>query len=100
MIAWNELRIKALEKALKEILYPAFEKEVHEQLLSEAKSYVKAEIRRKLFNAINVAPYVCTAEKQAKDEMWEEGPFDLSDGIRVMGIAYEDNRCVNPFYDF
>ncbi|OWA49907.1 Transcription elongation factor SPT6 [Hypsibius exemplaris] len=90
--AWNSLRVRALEKAMSEILYPAFEKEVHEQLLLEAKSFVKAQIRRKLFQSINVAPYIDAAEQRSKDEKWEEGPFDLSDGIRVMGIAFEDVR--------
>jgi hypothetical protein len=93
--AWNDLRVKALEKAVMEVLYPAFEKEVHEHLLVESKAYVKAEIRRKLFDSINIAPYYGLVDKQADEEKWEkwdDSPWGLDEGIRVMGIAFEDNR--------
>ena len=74
-------------------LYPAFEKEVHEKLMDEAKLYVKVCIRSRLYDWLNVAPYGNLLEKQEKEEKeaGEEGPWDLSTGVRIMGIAFEDS---------
>ena len=61
--------------------------------MDEAKLYVKVCIRSRLYDWLNVAPYGNLLEKQEKEEKeaGEEGPWDLSTGVRIMGIAFEDS---------
>ncbi|XP_055333559.1 transcription elongation factor SPT6-like [Paramacrobiotus metropolitanus] len=88
--SWNVYRSKAVEKALKGFLYPVFAKEVHEKLMAEAKVFVKLNIRRNLFEWINIAPYTRNVETSGEKDQWDN-LWDLSNGIRVVGVAFENN---------
>ncbi|GFR31977.1 transcription elongation factor SPT6 [Trichonephila clavata] len=88
---WNVQRTEALEMALMNILYPTFQKELRLRLLNEANEGVIKACCRKLYNWLKVAPY------QVEPHIEEEDDFDTREGVRVLSIAYSNERDVPAF---
>ncbi|XP_064612097.1 transcription elongation factor SPT6-like [Liolophura sinensis] len=88
---WNEQRTQALERALKQILYPQMQKEIRARLLQEAKEGVVKACCRKLYNWLKVAPY------QVDQQLDDDDDEDSSRGLRVMGLAFVQQRDTAAF---
>ncbi|XP_074640844.1 transcription elongation factor SPT6-like [Tubulanus polymorphus] len=80
---WNSQRAQALERALKNILYPQMAKELRGKLIQEAKDYVVKSCCRKLYHWLKIAPY--QPDQQLDDD---EDYTENSKGVRVLGISY------------
>ncbi|XP_071770742.1 transcription elongation factor SPT6-like [Centroberyx gerrardi] len=92
---WNRQRTLAIERSLKQFLYPQMGKELKNKLIAEAKENITKACSRKLYNWLKVAPY-------RPDQQLEEEDEDLmaeaqSKGIRVLGVAFASSRDTPVF---
>ncbi|XP_076167976.1 transcription elongation factor SPT6 [Ptiloglossa arizonensis] len=88
---WNSLRTGSVEIALNRIIIPQLKKELRSSLLIEAKECVMKACCRKMYNWIKIAPYTCEVFDE-DDEEW-----NISKGIRVMGLSYVPDPSVSAF---
>ncbi|XP_069471429.1 transcription elongation factor SPT6 [Ambystoma mexicanum] len=86
---WNRQRTLAIERALKQFLYPQMGKELKNKLIIEAKDFVIKCCSRKLCNWLKVAPYRPDQQVEEDDDFMEE---NQTKGIRVLGMAYSSER--------
>ncbi|XP_073421622.1 transcription elongation factor SPT6 [Dendrobates tinctorius] len=86
---WNRQRTLAIERALKQFLYPQMGKELKNKLILEAKEFVIKSCSRKLYNCLKVAPYRPDQQVEEDDDFMEE---NQGKGIRVLGIAFSSAR--------
>lgn len=80
---WNDLRVSAVEVAIKQMVIPEIKKELRSNLLAEAKECVMRMSCRKIYSWIKVAPYSCDNANFDDDEEWS-----TQKGLRIMGLAY------------
>ncbi|CAJ0958203.1 unnamed protein product [Ranitomeya imitator] len=86
---WNRQRTLAIERALKQFLYPQMGKELKNKLILEAKEFVIKSCSRKLYNCLKVAPYRPDQQVEEDDDFMED---NQGKGIRVLGIAFSSAR--------
>ncbi|XP_013911784.1 PREDICTED: transcription elongation factor SPT6-like, partial [Thamnophis sirtalis] len=86
---WNRQRTLAIERALRQFLYPQMAKELTNKLLLEAKECVVKACSRKLYNWLKVAPYRPDQQVEEDEDLMEE---NQGKGIRVLGIAFSSAR--------
>lgn len=86
---WNRQRTLAIERALKQFIYPQMGKELKSKLLLEAKEYVIKACSRKMYNWLKVASYRPDQQVEEDDDFMEESQ---GKGIRVLGIAFSSAR--------
>ncbi|XP_053313046.1 transcription elongation factor SPT6 [Spea bombifrons] len=86
---WNRQRTLAIERALKQFLYPQMGKELKSKLLLESKDFVVKACSRKLYNWLKVAPYRPDQQVEEDDDFMEE---NQGKGIRVLGMAFSSAR--------
>ncbi|XP_076452893.1 transcription elongation factor SPT6-like [Babylonia areolata] len=89
---WNIQRSEALKRALEKVLYPQMEKELREKMVAEAKEGILAACSRKLYGWLKIAPY--QPEQQLDDDYDDD---DISNGVRVLGISYSENKTTCAF---
>lgn len=89
--AWNALRVQCVEEALTKMVLPEMRKELKSILLNEAKEAVMRACCERLREWIKVAPYSVNFADDEDDE------WDTSKGLRIMGIAYDDDPSVAAF---
>ncbi|XP_058807123.1 transcription elongation factor SPT6-like [Phymastichus coffea] len=89
---WDRLRAGSVEAAVAEMLVPELKRELHSTLLAEAKECVTRCCARKIYDWIKTAPYraACSAE--------HEDCWDASTGLRVMGVAYDDDPAATAAF--
>ncbi|XP_055550196.1 transcription elongation factor SPT6 [Wyeomyia smithii] len=80
---WNKVRSECVELAFTKMILPELGRELQSILLEESKDAVLKVCCRKLYNWIKVAPYSPAFDIEDDDYEW-----DISRGIRVMGVAY------------
>ncbi|CAB1348966.1 unnamed protein product [Coregonus sp. 'balchen'] len=80
---WNRQRTLAIERSLKQFLYPQMAKELKNKLIAEAKENVIKACSRKLYNWLKVAPYRPDQQVEEDEELMSEAQ---GKGIRVLGI--------------
>ncbi|CAB1347925.1 unnamed protein product [Coregonus sp. 'balchen'] len=81
---WNRQRTLAIERSLKQFLYPQMAKELKNKLIAEAKENIIKACSRKLYNWLKVAPY--RPDQQVEEEDEELMSEAQGKGIRVLGI--------------
>lgn len=86
---WNRQRTLAIERSLKQFLYPQMGKELKSKLLLEAKEFVVKACSRKLYNWLKVAAYRPDQQVEEDDDFMEESQ---GKGIRVLGMAFSSAR--------
>ncbi|XP_070591606.1 LOW QUALITY PROTEIN: transcription elongation factor SPT6 [Erythrolamprus reginae] len=86
---WNRQRTLAIERALRQFLYPQMAKELMNKLLLEAKECVVKACSRKLYNWLKVSPYRPDQQVEDDDDLMDE---TQGKGIRVLGIAFSTAR--------
>uniref|UniRef100_A0A8C6V810 Transcription elongation factor SPT6 n=1 Tax=Naja naja TaxID=35670 RepID=A0A8C6V810_NAJNA len=86
---WNRQRTLAIERALRQFLYPQMAKELMNKLLLEAKECVVKACSRKLYNWLKVAPYRPDQQVEEDEDLMDESQ---GKGIRVLGIAFSSAR--------
>uniref|UniRef100_A0A670YVV9 SPT6 homolog, histone chaperone and transcription elongation factor n=1 Tax=Pseudonaja textilis TaxID=8673 RepID=A0A670YVV9_PSETE len=86
---WNRQRTLAIERALRQFLYPQMAKELMNKLLLEAKECVVKACSRKLYNWLKVAPYRPDQQVEEDEDLMDE---NQGKGIRVLGIAFSSAR--------
>ncbi|KAM4046625.1 transcription elongation factor SPT6 [Anomaloglossus baeobatrachus] len=86
---WNRQRTLAIERALKQFLYPQMGKELKSKLILEAKEFVIKSCSRKLYNCLKVAPYRPDQQVEEDDDFMEE---NQGKGIRVLGMSFSSSR--------
>lgn len=89
---WNTIRVECVERALTKLVLPDLIKELQRTLLAESKECVLRACCRKLYSWIKVAPYRAEFPDMEEDEDW-----DTTNGVRVMGIAYEPDPTQAAF---
>ncbi|KAF7265216.1 transcription elongation factor Spt6 [Rhynchophorus ferrugineus] len=88
---WNKLRGECVERALTRCIFPDLQSELKRVLLAEAKEFVLKACCRKLYNWIKIAPYQVVFPEEDEDE------WDVSKGIRTMGLAYVPDYSQSAF---
>ncbi|XP_051786507.1 transcription elongation factor SPT6 [Erpetoichthys calabaricus] len=91
---WNKQRTLAIERALKQFIYPQMAKELRNKLIGEAKESIIKVCSRKLYNWLKVAPYRPDQQVEEDEDFMEE---NQGKGIRVMGVAYAPGRDTPVF---
>uniref|UniRef100_A0A8C5RCP7 SPT6 homolog, histone chaperone and transcription elongation factor n=1 Tax=Laticauda laticaudata TaxID=8630 RepID=A0A8C5RCP7_LATLA len=86
---WNRQRTLAIERALRQFLYPQMAKELMNKLLLEAKECIVKACSRKLYNWLKVAPYRPDQQVEEDEDLMDE---NQGKGIRVLGIAFSSAR--------
>lgn len=56
--SWNDCRKQVMHRAMKELLFPKLERDLHNQLLREARQFVTEQCANNLRQLINRAPFV------------------------------------------
>uniref|UniRef100_A0A4W5LS31 Transcription elongation factor SPT6 n=1 Tax=Hucho hucho TaxID=62062 RepID=A0A4W5LS31_9TELE len=92
---WNRQRTLAIERSLKQFLYPQMAKELKNKLIAEAKENVIKACSRKLYNWLKVAPY--RPDQQVEEEDEELMSEAHGKGIRVLGVAFSSSRDTPVF---
>ncbi|XP_029922869.1 transcription elongation factor SPT6 [Myripristis murdjan] len=93
---WNRQRTLAIERSLKQFLYPQMAKELKNKLIAEAKENIIKACSRKLYNWLKVAPY--RPDQQLEEEEDEDLMAEAqSKGIRVLGVAFASSRDTPVF---
>uniref|UniRef100_A0A8C7TMX8 SPT6 homolog, histone chaperone and transcription elongation factor n=1 Tax=Oncorhynchus mykiss TaxID=8022 RepID=A0A8C7TMX8_ONCMY len=87
---WNRQRTLAIERSLKQFLYPQMAKELKNKLIAEAKENIIKACSRKLYNWLKVAPY--RPDQQVEEEDEELMSEAHGKGIRVLGVAFSSSR--------
>lgn len=87
---WNALRAGCVEEALTKMVLPDLRKELRSILLTEAKENILMACARKLSDWIKPRPYSITFPDE--DDDW-----DTTKGVRIMGIAYDDDPSQAAF---
>nr|XP_014354517.1 PREDICTED: transcription elongation factor SPT6 isoform X2 [Latimeria chalumnae] len=91
---WNRQRTMAIERALRQFLYPQMAKELKNKLLAEAKEHVIKCCNRKLYNWLKVAPYRLDQQAEEDEDFLDD---TQGKGIRVLGMAFTSSRD-NPVF--
>uniref|UniRef100_A0A674C8N9 SPT6 homolog, histone chaperone and transcription elongation factor n=1 Tax=Salmo trutta TaxID=8032 RepID=A0A674C8N9_SALTR len=86
---WNRQRTLAIERSLKQFLYPQMAKELKNKLIAEAKENIIKACSRKLYNWLKVAPYRPDQQVEEDEELMSEAQ---GKGIRVLGVAFSSSR--------
>ncbi|XP_029528380.1 transcription elongation factor SPT6-like [Oncorhynchus nerka] len=92
---WNRQRTLAIERSLKQFLYPQMAKELKNKLIAEAKENIIKACSRKLYNWLKVAPY--RPDQQVEEEDEELMSEAHGKGIRVLGVAFSSSRDTPVF---
>ncbi|XP_010894715.3 transcription elongation factor SPT6 [Esox lucius] len=90
---WNRQRTLAIERSLKQFLYPQMAKELKNKLIAEAKENIIKACSRKLYNWLKVAPYRPDQQVEEEELMSEA----QGKGIRVLGVAFSSSRDTPVF---
>ncbi|XP_069040225.1 transcription elongation factor SPT6 [Lepisosteus oculatus] len=91
---WNRQRTLAIERSLKQFLYPQMAKELKNKLMAEAKENIIKGCSRKLYNWLKVAPYRPDQQVEEDDDLMDE---NQGKGIRVLGVAFAAGRDTPVF---
>ncbi|MGH0177772.1 UNVERIFIED_CONTAM: hypothetical protein FKN15_076140, partial [Acipenser sinensis] len=91
---WNRQRTLAIERALKQFIYPQMAKELKNKLISEAKENIIKGCSRKLYNWLKVAPYRPDQQVEEDEDFMDDNP---GKGMRVMGVAFAPGRDTPVF---
>uniref|UniRef100_A0A674C8C8 Transcription elongation factor SPT6 n=1 Tax=Salmo trutta TaxID=8032 RepID=A0A674C8C8_SALTR len=91
---WNRQRTLAIERSLKQFLYPQMAKELKNKLIAEAKENIIKACSRKLYNWLKVAPYRPDQQVEEDEELMSEAQ---GKGIRVLGVAFSSSRDTPVF---
>ncbi|EDV22209.1 uncharacterized protein TRIADDRAFT_59208 [Trichoplax adhaerens] len=86
---WNELRGRAVQKAVEDVLFEEFRKELQEKLLRESYEYVIKECCCNVRKRINVASFKIGSENDEDDEM---EPYQ-----RIMSFAFVSDRDIASY---
>lgn len=81
---WNALRALCIDDALTKMVLPSLRIELRSVLLADAKKFVLMACARKLGDWIEPRPYSVKFTKG-------EGDWDTTKGVRIMGIAFDDD---------
>ncbi|XP_067102313.1 transcription elongation factor SPT6-like [Osmerus mordax] len=92
---WNRQRTLAIERSLKQFLYPQMGKELKNKLVAEAKESITKACSRKLYNWLKVAPY--RPDQQVEEDEEELMTEAQGKGIRVLGVAFSSSRDAPVF---
>ncbi|XP_062328913.1 transcription elongation factor SPT6-like [Osmerus eperlanus] len=92
---WNRQRTLAIERSLKQFLYPQMGKELKNKLVAEAKESITKACSRKLYNWLKVAPY--RPDQQMEEDEEELMTEAQGKGIRVLGVAFSSSRDAPVF---
>lgn len=82
---WNKLRAECVEEAITKMVLPDLRKELKSILLAEAKDMVLYACGRKCSEWLRPAAYRAKFPDEDDDE------WDTAKGVRVLGIAFEDD---------
>ncbi|XP_066551774.1 transcription elongation factor SPT6 isoform X1 [Amia ocellicauda] len=91
---WNRQRTLAIERSLKQFLYPQMAKELKNKLIAEAKENIIKSCSRKLYNWLKVAPYRPDQQVEEDEDLMDE---NQGKGIRVLGVAFATGRDTPVF---
>ncbi|XP_046892038.1 transcription elongation factor SPT6-like [Hypomesus transpacificus] len=92
---WNRQRTLAIERSLKQFLYPQMGKELKNKLIAEAKESITKACSRKLYNWLKLAPY--RPDQQVEEDEEELVTDAQGKGIRVLGVAFSSSRDAPVF---
>ncbi|ESO02028.1 hypothetical protein HELRODRAFT_161252 [Helobdella robusta] len=83
---WNKFRTSAVEKALKDILFPLLIKQIKKKLLEEAKDHVIKACCQNLHSLLQVAPY------QVDQILQKEKDYRVDESLRILGVATSNDK--------
>lgn len=82
---WNALRASCVEEAITKMVLPDLRKELKAVLLAESKDAILYACGRRCYEWLKPAAYRCKFPDEDDDD------WDTSKGVRVLGIAFEDD---------